>query len=87
MIVAGHEMPGKRGKVTRPVLSAIARMATEEVNGVMCGPKSCSRYKTAQTPRPEHTVPYGTDSRWRLSQAFHAWLPSFRPSGTQTPCT
>ena len=83
MIVARHEMPGKRADVTRPVLSATARMATEEGNGVMYGPQSCSQYETAQTHHPDHTVLYGTDPRWRLFQAFHAWLPSFRPYGTE----
>jgi hypothetical protein len=35
MMVARHEMPGKQAETVRPVLSAIARMATEEGNGVI----------------------------------------------------
>ena len=38
--------------------------------------------KTVQTRSPDHTVPSGTDSRWCLSQAFHARLPSHSPYGT-----
>jgi hypothetical protein len=30
----------------------------------------------------DHSVPYGTDPGFSMFQAFHAWLPSIRPSGT-----
>ena len=39
---------------------------------------------TLRTTRPsaiDHTVPYGTDSLMARFQAFHAWLPSFVPTG------
>ena len=32
----------------------------------------------------DHTVPYGTESSRVLSQAFHARLPSFVPTGQNT---
>jgi hypothetical protein len=32
-----------------------------------------------------HTVPYGTGFSMPRFQAFHAWLPSFSPYGTNTP--
>ena len=34
---------------------------------------------------PDHTVPYGTGHVHAVSQAFHAWLLSSGPSGTEAP--
>jgi hypothetical protein len=45
MKVARHEMPGKWPKMIRPVLSAIARIATEEGNGVIRGARFYSPSK------------------------------------------
>jgi hypothetical protein len=82
MKVARHEMPGKSADMFRPVLSAIARMATEEGNGMTidagCGstsqPKRCRR----QSIKP---YPTGRGLPVLRFQAFHTWLPSRVPTG------
>jgi hypothetical protein len=72
MMVARHEMPGKRPGMIRPV-----------GNGMIRGARSCLSCKTLERPwQPDHTVPYGTGSSVRRFQAFHAWLPSSGPYGT-----
>jgi adenosylcobinamide-phosphate synthase len=73
-MVARHEVPGKTTTMIRPVgngMIILARLGQpSEANG---------------TPSPiGHTVPYGTGCSMPRFQAFHAWLPSIRPSGTQT---
>jgi hypothetical protein len=71
-MVARHEMPGKRVDMIRPV-----------GNGVILGRAGCSSRTIIERPaQPDHTVPYGTGLSTTCSQAFHAWLPSFGPSGT-----
>jgi hypothetical protein len=72
MMVARHVMPGKRVGMIRPV-----------GNGMIRGARSRPSCNTIERPRqPDHTVPYGTGSSMPRFQAFHAWLPSFRPYGT-----
>ena len=74
-MVAWHEVPGKTASKIRP-----------GGNGVI----SCATFRPSSKGNNtrlsiDHTVPYGTGASLPLFQAFHAWLPSFRPSGTQTP--
>jgi hypothetical protein len=72
-MVARHEMPGKQAETVRPV-----------GNGVIPGARPYPSSKTLERPlQPDHTVPYGTGFSVPRFQAFHAWLPSFRPSGTR----
>ena len=71
MKVARHEMPGEltpKGPVPEGRYELVARetFITEGRRTPGC---------------PNHTVPSGRD-RGGWSQAFHAWLPSFSPSGT-----
>jgi len=73
-MVAWHAVPGKTTTVIHPV-----------GNGVINGTKVRRQAKRNDTPLPpDHTVPYGTGSSMPRFQAFHAWLPSYRPFGTQT---
>jgi adenosylcobinamide-phosphate synthase len=73
-MVAWHAVPGKTTTVIRPV-----------GNGVISGARVRPQAKRNDTPLPpDHTVPYGTGSSMARFQAFHAWLPSYYPSGTQT---
>jgi adenosylcobinamide-phosphate synthase len=72
-MVAWHEVPGKTTTMIRPV-----------GNGAISGAKLRPASKTIRMPLEiDHTVPYGTGSRMPCFQAFHGWLPSFRPSRTQ----
>jgi hypothetical protein len=72
MMVARYEMPGKRADMIRPV-----------GNGVIRDGASWPSHKTIERPaQVDHTVPYGTGLSMACFQAFHAWLPSFGPSGT-----
>ena len=71
-MVAWHEVPGKTTTVIRP-----------GGNGVISGAKFRLPSKTNRALLPiDHTVPYGTVSSMPRFQAFHAWLPSYSPSGT-----
>ncbi len=72
MMVARHEMPGKRGNMIRPVGNGVIRSATS-VRG------------QRQNKYPyQPIIPFPTGRLLTLGfQAFHAWLPSFRPSGTR----
>jgi adenosylcobinamide-phosphate synthase len=73
MMVAWHEVPGKTTTLIRPV-----------GNGMTSGTRVRPPAKTNSAPlRIDHTVPYGTGLSMPRSQAFHAWLPSYNPSGTQ----
>jgi hypothetical protein len=72
MMVARHEMPAKRADMIRPV-----------GNGMIRRFRPHPSHKTIERPvQPNHTVPYGTGFPVARFQAFHAWLPSFGPSGT-----
>jgi hypothetical protein len=74
MKVARHEMPGKRIDPIRPV-----------GNGVIRWLRALFAAEDNRTSSPtNHAVPYGTGSRCRVFQAFHAWLPSCGPFGTET---
>ncbi len=70
-------MPGKSEGRIRPV-----------GNGVIWDRGFCPLSKTYEKPWPtNHTVPYGTGFSLAHFQAFHAWLPSGNPSGTELPRT
>jgi adenosylcobinamide-phosphate synthase len=72
-MVAWHEVPGKTTTMIRP-----------GGNGVIGGAEFRLPSKTNHALLPiDHTVPYGTASSMSRSQAFHAWLPSYSPSGTK----
>ena len=71
--VARHEMPGTRTERIRPVGYGVIRGFA---------PYFAAEYNRTSSPT-NHTVPYGTGSRCRVFQAFHAWLPSRGPSGTE----
>jgi len=72
MMVARHEKPGKQAETVRPV-----------GNGVIRGARLYPSPKTLERPfQSDHTVPYGTGFSVPRFQAFHAWLPTFLPSGT-----
>jgi hypothetical protein len=72
MMVARYEMPGKQAGTIRPVGNGMIRRF---------GPHPSP--KTKERPaQVDHTVPYGTGLSTARFQAFHAWLPSFGPSGT-----
>jgi hypothetical protein len=78
-----HGMPGKCHPEARPVLSAIARMATEEGYGTIGWPEGGIVPDGGQSVAPQ-IKPYPTGRIMSgLYQAFHAWLPSFRPPGTK----
>jgi adenosylcobinamide-phosphate synthase len=71
-MVAWHEVPGKTTTMIRPGGNGL-------INGIRVRPPA----NTNSAPLPiNHTVPYGTGSLMLRSQAFHAWLPSYSPSGT-----
>ena len=70
--VARHKMPGKDADMIR-----LRRGGCDRRRQVL--------FTTQDNRTPSsthHTVPYGTGSVMPRFQAFHAWLPSFRPSGT-----
>jgi hypothetical protein len=72
MMVARYEMPGKQAGTIRPV-----------GNGMIRRFRPFPSPKTIEHPvQPSHTVPSGTGFSVSRFQAFHAWLPSFGPSGT-----
>jgi hypothetical protein len=71
MKVARHGMPGMCHPEPRPV-----------GYGMIGGEKGLLTWMVEKRGATDHTVPYGTDHVC-LCQAFHAWLPSFRPSGTK----
>ena len=71
-VIARHEMPRKTATMIRPV-----------GNGVISGARFRLSSENRASSPTDHTVPYGTGSWMPRFQAFHAWLPSFRPSGTQ----
>jgi hypothetical protein len=73
MMVARHEMPGKSTDTIRPV-----------GNGVIRGTGVVHRPRPYEALATYHTVPYGTGLIVPRFQAFHAWLPSSRPYGTET---
>ena len=74
MKVARHEMHGKPTDTIRPV-----------GNGVICIGVACLLVGTVRYARPPIIpYPYGTGFWMPVFQAFHAWLPSFCPSGTET---
>src|SRR5258707_9892506 len=61
----------KRRREARPVLSAIARMATEEGHGVIVSRYATSTIQDETTPSPiNHTVLYGTDHFCRFPRHF-----------------
>src|SRR5258707_7835938 len=78
-----HEMPGKSTEMIRPVGNGMIDRRGRRF--VLNGGRSVARH--------DHTVPFlrrhpgyggqdGTGFSTPLFQAFHAWLPSCRPSGT-----
>jgi hypothetical protein len=71
-MVARHEMPGKSTEMIRPVGNGMIDRRAHRF--VLNGGRSLARHN--------HTVPYGTGLSTPLLQAFHTWLPSYRPSGT-----
>jgi hypothetical protein len=72
MMVARYEMPGRQAGTIRP-----------GGNGLIRRFRSHPSPKTMERPvQPNHTVPSGTGFPVPRFQAFHAWLPSFGPSGT-----
>jgi hypothetical protein len=71
-MVARHEMPGKSAEMIRPVGNGLIDRRGRRF--VLNGGRSVARH--------DHTVPYGTGFSTPLFQAFHAWLPSYHPSGT-----
>jgi hypothetical protein len=81
-MVARHEMPGMCHPKARPVLSAIARMATEEGDG-MIGWREGAMSRVVDKTRRHRSHRSTGRIVPALYQAFHAWLPSFRPSGTK----
>jgi hypothetical protein len=72
LMVARHEMPGHWSDPVRPVGNGMIGNASRD-------PSSPIKERAVQNV---HTVPYGTVSWMLRFQAFHAWLPSFRPFGT-----
>ena len=71
-MVAWHEMPGTGTSTIRPVGYG------------MIGMRGLCRFEISTNFGAAHqTVPYGTGHFRACSQAFHARLPSFRPSGNQ----
>jgi hypothetical protein len=70
MMVARHEMPGKRLDTIRPVGNGLIRCARP------CPPSNVTR---ARRDRSYRTLRDGLLDAG--VQAFHAWLPSFSPSG------
>jgi hypothetical protein len=73
MMVARHKMPG----------AARSRSPSRRVRYDWLARTSDCLERWTRRGATVHTVPYGTDHVCTVSQAFHAWLPSFRPSGTQ----
>ena len=82
-MVARHEMPGKSTEMIRPVGNGMIDRRGRRF--VLNGGRSVARH--------DHTVPFlrrhpgyggqdGTGLSTPLFQAFHTWLPSYRPSGT-----
>jgi hypothetical protein len=72
----------KRRREARPVLSAIARMATEEGHGVIVSRYATSTIQDETTPSPiNHTVPYGTDHFCRFPRHFMPGYHHFVPPG------
>ena len=77
-MVAWHEMPGKRTQTPRPGWDGMIGVA--QPNSVTCtlNPMMCF-----ESDRPsDHTVPWGRGVAILILPAFHARLPSLRPSGT-----
>jgi len=71
-MVARHEMPGKSAEMIRPVGNGVIDRRGRR--SALNGGRSATRH--------DRTVPYGTGFLTSLFQAFHASLPSYRPSGT-----
>ncbi len=71
-MVARHEMPGMCHPEARPVGYGMIGWREEAIVSDS-GPSVAPQI----TPFPTGRIMFG------LYQAFHAWLPSFRPSGTK----
>jgi len=75
MRVARHEMPGR-----------CQRKRPSQRDGVVGSANGAFDLGHDRAALRNHTVPKGTDPLLRPFQAFHAWLPSSSPSGTEKPC-
>ena len=71
-MVARHEMPGNASSREPSLRVRYDPLATAF---------DCLRRN--KRGAENHTVPYGTVPVLPVFQAFYAWLPSFRPSGTK----
>ena len=72
-MVARHEMPGKSAEMIRP--GGNGMIDRRGRRSALNGGRSVARH--------DHTVPYGAGFSTPLFQAFHTWLPSYRPAGTR----
>ena len=74
MRVARHEMPGR-----------CQRKRPSQRDGVVGSANGAFDLGHDRAALRNHTVPKGTDPLLRPFQAFHAWLPSSGPCGTEKP--